>query len=190
MQQLVHCLDGLIAQKNKETNRLESSTTSVVEIIQENIKFLNKQIQKVATTIQAHIEKFPSLKETSKLLVSIPVIGDKTTAVILAFINEENFTSAKQVAAFVGLNPKLKQSGTSVNRGSKISKTGNAQLRKAFYMPAIVAIKWNPIIQEFAQRLTLAGKAKMKIVIAAMRKLIHISFGVLKNKMLFRTETI
>ena len=101
---------------------------------------------------------------------------------ILAFLSVENFDSAKQVTAFVGLNPKPKQPGSSVLGAGRISKTGDADLRKAFYMPAIVSLRFNPIIKGFTERWSSVGKAKMIVVIAAMRKLLHIIYGVLKNK--------
>ena len=69
-------------------------------------------------------------------------------------------------------------------RGS-LSKAGNAQLRKALYMPAIVAKKNNPLVREFCNRLGEKGKAKMIVIGAAMRKLLHIIFGVLKNQKSF-----
>lgn len=69
----------------------------------------------------------------------------------------------------------------SVNGKSKISKIGNNNLRKTLYFPAIVAKKHNPIIKSFCQRLELAGKPKMVIICAAMRKLVHIIYGVLKS---------
>ena len=89
------------------------------------------------------------------------------------------------MVAFVGLNPKHRQSGTSVRGAGRISKTGDSELRKSFYMPAITSIKYNPLIKALAERLDKAGKPKMVIVIAAMRKLLHIIYGVLKNKTLF-----
>ncbi len=147
---------------------------------------MNKQIKEIEKLISNHIKKHTDLSDKGKLLVSIPGIGEKTVAVILAFLSDiENFKSVKQVVAFVGLNPQQRQSGTSVHGTSRISKTGNADLRKAFYMPAIVSLKFNPIVTEFAKRLGSLGKPKMVIVIAAMRKLIHIIYGVLKNKTLF-----
>ncbi len=129
-----------------------------------------------------HIEGHSDLHDKSKLLDSIPGIGEKTIAVILAFLTVENFDSAKQVAAFVGLNPKPRQSGSSVLGVSRISKTGDAYLRKAFYMPAVGSIRFNPIIKDFAKRLSDSGKTKMVVLIAAMHKLLHIIYGVLKNK--------
>lgn len=63
-----------------------------------------------------------------------------------------------------------------------MSKMGRGALRKAFFMPALVAMRYNPSIVELNQRLTAAGKPKMAIVSASMRKLIHIIYGVLKNE--------
>jgi len=70
----------------------------------------------------------------------------------------------------------------------RISKTGDVELRKAFYMPSVSAIRFNPIIKDFSKRLSNKGKSKMIIVIAAMRKLLHIIYGVIKNKTLFNAN--
>jgi transposase len=85
------------------------------------------------------------------------------------------------MAAFVGLNPKQRQSGSSVQGRTQLSKIGDSNLRKAFYMPAITAKRYNPIIKAFCDRLELAGKPTMLIIGAAMRKLVHIIYGVLKS---------
>ena len=92
------------------------------------------------------------------------------------------------MAAFVGLNPKPRQSGSSVRGVGRISKTGDANLRRAFYMPALTAMRFNPIIKNFTERLRSTGKSKMVIVIAAMRKLLHIIYGVLKNGTAFNKD--
>lgn len=136
--------------------------------------------------ITAHIKDHKDLSDKSIILTSIPGVGDKTIAIVLAFLsNVQNFDSSKQMVAFVGLNPKLRQSGTSVRGTSRISKTGDARLRKSLFMPALSSIRYNPIIKEFAKRLDNTGKAKMTIVIATMRKLLHIIYGVLKNNTLY-----
>ncbi|NCO82600.1 MAG: IS110 family transposase, partial [Thiomicrospira sp.] len=72
----------------------------------------------------------------------------------------------------------MRRSGTNIN-SSSISKTGNHKLRKALYMPAIAALRFNPVIQYFAQRLKQNGIRGKKMVIAVMRQLIHIVFAVL-----------
>ena len=188
LQQWVRRLDSLIANKNQENNRLDGASEVVAINISTHIEFLNKQIKEIEELISNHIKGHKDLNDKSKLLDSIPGIGEKTIGVILAFLSIEDFDSAKQVAAFVGLNPKPRQSGSSVRGVGKISKTGDADLRKAFYMPAVVSLRFNPIVKDFAERLSGAGKVKMVIVIAAMRKLLHIIYGVLKNEIPFNAN--
>lgn len=189
LQQLVRRLDMLIANKNQETNRLEGLSDIVAANVQFHIKFLAQQIKEIEQLISNHIKKHKDLSDKGLLLASIPGIGEKTVAVVLAFLsNVESFTSAKQVVAFVGLNPKPRQSGSSVNGVGRISKTGDADLRKAFYWPALTAIKFNPIIKVFSERLGREGKVKMVVIIAAMRKLLHIIYGVLKTKTYFNPD--
>lgn len=102
---------------------------------------------------------------------------------MLAFIgNVDDFKNAKQFAVFVGLNPKQRQSGTSVHGRSRMSKIGNSNLRKAFYMAAVSAKRYNPVIRNFCENLKKAGKPNMLIIGVAMRKLVHIIFGVLKSE--------
>ena len=185
LQQWVRRLDSLIANKNQENNRLDGASEAVAINIGSHIEFLDKQIKEIEELISNHIKEHKDLNDKSKLLNSIPGIGEKTIGVVLAFLAVENFDSAKQVAAFVGLNPKPRQSGSSVLGVGRISKTGNTDLRKAFYMPAVVSMRFNPIIKNFTERLSDAGKSKMVIVIAAMRKLLHIIYGVLKNQTSF-----
>jgi transposase len=189
LQQFINRLDALISIKNQETNRLEGLSNVVAINVKSHIEFLDQQIKDIEELIKNHIEKHKDLSDKSTLLDSIPGIGKRTIAVVLAFLSDiENFDSVKQVVAFVGLNPKQRQSGTSVRGASRISKTGKAELRKAFFMPAIVSLKCNPIIKNFSDRLSKAGKPKMVIVIAAMRKLLHIVYGVLKTQTVFNSN--
>jgi len=189
LQQFINHLEALIAIKNQETNRLEGLSNIVAINTKSHIEFLDQQIKEMEQLIKNHIEKHKDLSDKSTLLDSIPGIGKRTIAVVLAFLSGiENFDSVKQVVAFVGLNPKQRQSGTSVRGASRISKTGKAELRKAFFMPAIVSLKCNPIIKNFSERLNNRGKPKMVIVIAAMRKLLHIIYGVLKTQTTFNLK--
>ena len=84
------------------------------------------------------------------------------------------------MVAYAGLNPRQRLSGKLKGR-SPISKTGNSQLRKALYFPAIVAKGCNPSVQRFCTRLEENGLVPMQVITASMRKLLHIAFGVLKN---------
>lgn len=100
----------------------------------------------------------------------------------------EHFSSAKQLAAFAGVSPRQCQSGTSLKGKTRLAKTGNPQLRKALFYPAMVAIRYNPIVRTFATRLRAAGKSKMVVIGAAMRKLIHLIYGILKSRTPFNAE--
>ena len=91
------------------------------------------------------------------------------------------FDSADQLAAYAGLVPKQHFSGTSVHKKPTLAKTGNAFLRTAFYMPALSAARFNPLIAIFSQRLEARGKEKMTIVAAVMHKLLVLAYGVLKS---------
>ncbi len=174
--------------KLQEENRLEVSDKSIKPFIRKTIKFLKKQIETIRDKLKIYIDNNSDFKSKRKLLESIPGIGEITIFKILAFLsNVKDFENAKQFAAFVGLNPKQNFSGTSI-KSAKLSKIGDTNLRKAFYMPAIVAKKHNPIIKQFCDRLEKAGKQKMVIICAAMRKLLHIIYGVLKTETEFNPK--
>jgi transposase len=121
------------------------------------------------------------------LLESINGIGFKTAVALLSELpNVKIFKNAKDAAAFAGLTPSLRQSGSSLQSNGSLSKAGNVRLRKALFMPTLVAIRCNPVIKEFYDRLVKKGKKKMVALIAAMRKLLHIIFGVLKHEEPFK----
>lgn len=175
----LEALQGLLQQ---EQNRLETASSVVVSSIEVVIETLSAEINNVKKRIRDHIDQHPDLKSKRDLLDTIPGVGEATIAQLLTeFSDTSRFTSAKAAAAFTGITPKQYQSGTSVRGKTRISKTGHAQLRKALFMPALVAIRYNPIVKAFAQRLAAKGKSKMAIICAAIRKLIHIAYGVLKS---------
>ena len=121
-----------------------------------------------------------------KLLVSIKGIGFITAAKLLGEIRDiRAFQSASQLAAYAGLTPKNAVSGSSVRKKTVISKTGNAHIRKLLFLPAVTARNWNPIVKEFCDRLAQNGLSPMEVVCAAMRKLLHLVFGVLKSGLPF-----
>jgi transposase len=185
---LVHYLDDLMAMKQQERNRMEfSSSDPLVEsMLLEHIAFLDEKIKEVHRAIHQHIQSDLQLKHCCELLVSIPGIGELTASRLLAEIQDfRDFKNARQLTAYAGLNPRKYQSGSSVHRKSRLSKIGNAHLRYALYMPAIVAMKHNPIIREFSQRLSERGLAKMAVVGAAMRKLLVLAYGVIKTDTIF-----
>ena len=184
LQALVRRLEALLEMRGMEANRLAAGVTaaSVRASLSKHMAFLNQEIERTEELIGTHIEEHPSLKEQQELLVSIPGIGETTAAKFLAEIMDVKlYGSARQLAAFAGLVPRLHESGSSVRGKARLSKMGAASLRKALYFPAIAAIKYNPSIKALSVRLKARGKCPMQIIGAAMRKLIHIAYGVLKS---------
>ncbi len=182
LQALVQRLAALLQMERQEQNRLGTAAPVTQPSIKAVLATIKAEIKAVERMIRDHIDHHPDLKDQSKLLDSILGIGVATIARLLAFVGDvHRFNDAKALAAFVGLNPTVHQSGSSVRGKSRLSKKGNATIRKALYMPAVVARRYNPIIKEFAERLKKAGKSNMLIIGAVMRKLLHIIYGVLKS---------
>ena len=184
LQALVRRLENLQTNYQQENNRLMSGGTNrvVLEDIKDHIHYLEEKIEQIKQAIQDHIEAFPELKQRQELLASIPGIGLLTAAKILGEVRDVcEFDSARQLAAYAGVAPRNFLSGTSVHKKSRISKMGNSQLRKALYMPAIVAQKHNPIIRVFCQRLLKSGLRPMEVIGAVMHKLLHLIYGILKS---------
>jgi transposase len=156
---------------------------SVERSIEEVIAGLDEQIEKVEQEIAKIIDDDPDLRLRRNLLTTIDGIADKTAATILAEAPRlEEFRDAKAVAAFAGLSSQTKSSGTSVRGSGRICKTGNSRLRKALWWPAISAMQHNDRLREFADRLRSAGKPNKKIIIATMRRLLVLAYGVLKSR--------
>jgi len=191
LQALVRRLESLTEMPTAEENRLSSglSVKSVRESVEVLLAHLSAQIKKTEALIRDHIESHPKLKRQRELLDSIPGIGETTAAVLLAEVADfSQYGSARQVAAFAGLVPRERQSGSSVRGRPRLSKIGNARLRKALYFPAITALRCSAFFQSWAEGLRQRGKSKMSVIGAAMRKLIHLAYGVLKTGQPFDPE--
>ena len=188
LQALVRHLDNLKAMRQQQANRLQSGVREplVLESLHKTILMLEEQIKTTEQQLHDHINQNAELKRQSDLLITIPGIGQLTAARLLGEIRSvHNFDSARQLAAFAGLTPRNHTSGTSVRKRPHLSKVGNANLRLILFMPALSAKRYNPIIKSFCDRLTSYGKSKMAVVAAAMRKLLHIVYGVLKSGLPF-----
>ena len=189
LKQWVNHLDNLKELERMALNRQEVAIKSVQKAISKHLKALKIQIEEAKEKIEEFINKDIDLRKKRELLASIPGIGQVTTAHILAHVGDINrFKTAKKLAAFAGLNPCQRQSGTSIKGRTKLSKIGSSQFRKSLYMPALVAIRYNPTLKTFYEGLLARGKAKMVAIGAVMRRLLHIVYGVLKNQQEFSTK--
>lgn len=181
LQALVRRISTLNCMLRMECNRRENADASIQASLDRIINQLKKEIDVVRLELKEHVNSSEELKMQDKLIQSIPGIGAISSNLILSFMSGKEFRKAKEVTAYLGLNPRQHQSGSSVRGKTRMSKMGDSRLRSALYMPALVALKHNPDIKAFGQRLLLAGKPRMLVVGAVMRKLIHIIFGVLKS---------
>jgi transposase len=175
--------DDLVAMVRQEENRLESVREKAVrKSLREVVAYLKRKQKQIETEIARQMKEDPELNRQNELVQTIPGIGKTSATLILAeFGPVERFENAGQMAAYAGLVPRHHQSGSSVRKRSRLSKTGSARVRKGIYMPAVAAMNHNPLMIEFAERLRRNGKPTQVIICAVMRKLIHLSYGVLKS---------
>jgi transposase len=183
LRSLVARRQALDTMRTQEKNRLGVAREGVRAGIAEHLDYLDQAIAEIDRMIREKIDNDPDLKQQRELLDSVPGLGDKTIPVLLAYYGGElRFTTAKEAAAFAGLDPRQHESGTSVRGKPRLSKVGHSALRKALYMPAMVTITKTAWGRAFRDRLKAAGKCPMVILGAMMRKLVHVAFGVLKSK--------
>lgn len=184
-------LEAVEKDTRREQNRLEKAKISaasaeVVSSIETMLGHLKAERKRLLQQIDDHIDRHPNLKTDRQLLESIPGVGPVLSRYLVSVLRSRDFDSAAQVAAYTGLVPLQNQSGSSVRGKSGISKAGPATLRAKLYMAAVVAIQHNEIIRAQYRRLVRNGKTKIAALVAAMRKLVHICFGVLKHQTPFQ----
>ena len=182
LQFLVTRLDQLNKVRSQENNRFDVSLDkAAARSIKAMLTFIDKQLSNIKKEIAKIVKQNDSLNTQVHLLTSIIGLGDKTAWSILAYIGDVSlFENAKQMSSYAGLNPRIEQSGSSVNR-TRLSKMGNARLRKSLYMPALVAVRFNPRMMAFYTKLLAKGKPKKVALVAVMRKLLVLAYGVLKS---------
>ncbi len=172
----------------EKKERLPKEVANAWEDLAMNIK---QKIERIKNSLRELLNKHKELLENFQLLLTIPGIGEESAVAILAEVpNIKAFKDARQLAAYAGAIPRNITSGTSVHAKPRLSKSGSRTLCKAMYFPAIVAKNHNPTIMTFCKRLKEKGKHNMAIVGAAMRKLLHIVFGVLRSKKAFDPDHI
>jgi len=187
LQGLVRRREAVLDMLTQERNRAAAGelVPAVATSLTRHIALLERDLADLDRQIDRHVDDHPSLRTQRDLLVTIPGIGSTTAARLLAECRAiRDFDSARAYAAFAGLVPREAQSGTLRGR-ARLAKTGSARLRHALYFPALAAMRFNPVLAAFSARLRNAGKPKMVVVAAVMRKLLHVAYGVLKHQQPF-----
>jgi transposase len=176
---------GIVSNRAEWKNRLGSglSDSTATGLAAEMIEYFTRQLEAIDQAIGETIDQDAELRRRRELLVSINGVGETLAASLLAEMPEPGvLRRSGELVAYAGLNPSHHRSGTSIDRPTRISKIGNATLRSALYMPALSAMRFNPAVAALVARLKEAGRLTPKqIVVAAMRKLLVICFGVLKT---------
>ena len=149
---------------------ISSINNELKEIIEKKIIYLEQQL-------------LACLPEQQILLQTIPGIGKITAMTFTTEIGDvSKFSSPKKLVGFVGIDSKIKQSGTSLNIHGHISKRGNRIIRKTLYVAALTAIQRPNLFRDFYQKKLSEGKAKNVCIVAVMRKMIHVIYAVLKRQ--------
>lgn len=192
LRDFVRHIDAVKKTRTQQINRMKTCRNPLVKrSLQALIETLNAQIADMEAEIETLCTTHARLHEQRTLLMSIHGIGATTATKILAEMYDlEDYVKARAAAAAGGVTPSHYESGTSVRRRSRLSKIGKASIRGAFYWPAITARHHNPVIRDLKERLEKKGTAKKVIIGAAMRKLLHLVYGVLKNKTPFNANYV
>ncbi len=182
LQRLGRRRTALVEMRTQEHNRLEGpGIAEVRDSLEKSIAFLESQIADIDREIASVISNDPDLRNKRDLLESIPGIGERFASTLLGELPQlTEFRNGKALAAFVGLCPREFRSGSSVST-SWLSKMGNPHVRRVLYMPAISAMRCNPILKDFSARLRARGKRTKQIIAAVMRRMLVLAYGVLKS---------
>ena len=163
-----------------EKNRLSAATTVAVRPrIEAHIAWLERELDELDEGLRQTLRQSPVWREKDDLLRTVPGVGEQLSITLLAYLPELGTLDRRQIAALVGVAPFNRDSGTL--RGKRTVWGGRARVRAALYMGALVASRFNPVIQDFYQRRLAAGKPKKLALTACMRKLLVILNSMLKH---------
>ena len=166
----------------QEKARFEPAGMTVRSPIERQIRHLKRERDRTQAAIDDLIASSEALTRDQQLMCSIQGVGPKTSQSLLPLLHNGRFSSARQMAAFIGLTPCHRQSGTSLHAPGRLSGRGDPRLRAKLYLPALTALKWNPELKAFHATLMKRGKSPKQAIIAVMRKLVHLCYGVVKNQ--------
>ena len=170
----------LVAQRQGLQNRLDTAHASVVSVLRSLLRGLALQLAKLDAALRATLQDDPRLRAQAEILRSIPAVGPVLCAGLLAELPAD-LRDARAATAYAGLNPRHRESGTSLRGRSCLSKLGNARLRRLLYVPALAGLRCNPVLRAQAERLKARGKTGKLMVGALMRKLLCLCVGVLRS---------
>jgi transposase len=184
---LTRHIAALTQQHTRESNRLHAASAStagarcVQQDLKRSLRHLEHRLEKLRAVALALVQQDPELRPRLTLLLSMPGIGEVSALNLLGELALlAPSLSVRQWVAHSGLDPAHHESGSSVRKPSRISRAGNRYLRRALYMPALVAVRHDPHLRAFYQTLLARHKAKLQALIAVARKMLHAIFGMFR----------
>lgn len=177
---LVTCRRQLTHVRTEQANRrLRTSSKPALRAIDAVLKTVNRQIDDLDRQIRKLIESDDDFNSIDKLLRSVPGVGAVLSATLLAELNELGSTDRRRISALVGVAPFNHDSGHM--KGKRSIRGGRASVRSVLYMATVAAIRFNPVIRNFATRLRETGKNTMAIIVACMRKMITLLNAMIRD---------
>lgn len=178
LQALVARRRQLVAMHVAEHQRLAVSHAAARHSIEALIKAIRTQLDELEAELARHIDTHHA--ELAQRLTSVRGIGPATVATLIAEVSELGRLSRREISALIGVAPFNRDSGQM--RGKRSTFGGRAQVRRGLYMAALAAIRFNPVIRAFYDRLVRAGKPKKVAIVACMRKLLTILNAMLRDQ--------
>lgn len=180
LQKLINLKNQLQQHQKQIKNRLHSTEEDFIRNIhQDLIDTIQDKMEQVKIAISEQIKKQTDYNHYRNLQ-TIPSIGKDTASVLYAQLTEKHFKTANQFVSYAGLSPAIMQSGTSVRGRGRLSRYGNRRLKSTLYMPALCAYRFNAF-PKLINNLKKAGKPKMVIIVAIMRKLAKLAYYIVKT---------
>jgi transposase len=186
---LITCRRQLCASRVQQSNcRLATTSKQAVKSIDAILRALDKQIDKLDKQIRELIDSDDDFKDLDRQLRSVPGVGPVLSSTLIAELPELGSDDGKRVSALVGVAPFNRDSGKS--KGKRSIQGGRRQVRNVLYMSAVCAIRCNPVLRRFAERLKQSGKTPKVIIVAAMRKLLALLNAMVRDNLLWNQLTV
>lgn len=187
LQSLVVRRRQLVAMRVQEVNRLGLMQAAMRKRIKAHVDWLEKEIAKVDVDLTAGLRKSPAWRAKDELLQSFKGVGRITSSTLIVALPELGQLDRRAITALVGLAPFNRDSG--VMRGRRSIYGGRSQVRTLLYMAAISAIRCNPVIRAFYERLKSRGKPHKVAMVACMRKILTILNAMVRQSTPWTPET-
>lgn len=177
---LVTCRRQLIAVRTQQRNRLDVTRSAAARrAIEAVLATIKRQVDDLDAQIRALIESDDEMKGWDRLIRTVPGVGPIVSATLLAELIELGAVGRAQISALAGVAPFNRDSGGF--KGRRSIRGGRPRVRSALYMAAVTAMRCNPVIRAFAERLKAAGKPNKVVIVAAMRKLLTIINAMIRD---------